>query len=211
MQSEDLFRGKVVILLGDFRQTCPVIRHGSKAQIIDASIRSWPFWDKIRIYHLTQPYRNARDPEFQQWVDSISDGAGPEISLSSMLTQVNELQDVLYFVYPDDILRDPLRCLKKSILAPTNRQVDVYNQTIIKRICGEERTYMAVDSLKEVNAAGLVSPDSALDYIAKQNPPGLPPHTLTIKINGIYRLIHNLSIDRGLVKNVRVIIMDIGN
>jgi len=210
MQSDELFGDKVVILSGDFRQTCPVIRRGSKAQIVDASIRSWPFWDDIHIYHLTQPYHNARDPEFQQWVDTIGDGAGPEVSLS-MLTRVNELQDVLDFVYPNHVLRDPLLCLKRSILAPTNRQVDVYNQTLIKQICGEQRTYMAADSLKEVNAAGLVSPDSALDYVSKQNPPGLPPHSLTVKVNGIYRLIRNFSVDRGLVKNVRVIITDIGN
>jgi len=47
MQNNDLFGTKIVILLGDFRQTCPVIRKGSKAQIIDASIKSWPFWNDI--------------------------------------------------------------------------------------------------------------------------------------------------------------------
>jgi hypothetical protein len=56
MQSDELFGTKVVILSGDFQQTCPVIRRGSKAQIIDASIRSWPFWDDICIYRLMQSH-----------------------------------------------------------------------------------------------------------------------------------------------------------
>ena len=50
-------------------------------------------------------------------------------------------------------------------------------------------TYLAADSLKEVDNAGLISPDSALDYVACQTPPGLPNHTLTIKTNGLYRLL----------------------
>jgi hypothetical protein len=50
-------------------------------------------------------------------------------------------------------------------------------------------TYLAADYLKEVDNAGLISPDSTLDYVACQTPPGLPSHTLTIKINGVYCLL----------------------
>jgi ATP-dependent DNA helicase PIF1 len=210
MHSDGLFGGKVVILLGDFRQTCPVIRKGSRAQVIDASIKSWPFWDNLKIYHLTERYRNAADPEFAEFVDEIGDGAGPDVSLA-MLHTVEHIEDVIRFVYPPDILLNSAACLKRSILTPTNHQVDTYNNEILKRIYGEERTYLAADSLKEVNSAGLVSPNSALDYIAKQTPPGLPSHTLTVKVNGIYRLIHNFSIDCGLVKNVRVIMTEVSN
>jgi hypothetical protein len=210
MQVDEIFGGKIFILSGDFRQTCPVVRKGSKAQVIDASIRSWPFWDQMKIYHLTIPHRNARDPEFQRWVDSIGDGAGPEVSLS-MLHRVENFEDVLNFVYPAHILADPLRCIKCSILAPTHRQVDQYNDTILKQIYGPQRTYMASDSLKEITAAGMALPSSVLDYAAKQTPPGLPPHTLRIKIGGIYRLIRNFSVDRGLVKNARVIVSEMGN
>ena len=122
-----------------------------------------------------------------------------------------DLRDILDFVYPPHILADPLRCLKCSILAPTRRQVDAYNNTLLNQIHGSQRTYMASDSLKEVTAAGMISPDSVLDYAAKQTPPGLPPHTLQIKVNGIYRLIRNFSVDRGLVKNARVIVSEMGN
>ena len=76
---------------------------------------------------------------------------------------------------------------------------------------GEQCTYLATDSLKEVNAAGIILLNSALDYIAKQTPPGLPSHTLTIKVNGIYCLIWNLSINHSLLKNVCIIVTEVSN
>jgi hypothetical protein len=44
MENDEPFGGKVVVLLGDFRQTCPVIRRGTRAQVVDASIKSSELW-----------------------------------------------------------------------------------------------------------------------------------------------------------------------
>ncbi|KAI6155535.1 PIF1-like helicase-domain-containing protein [Pisolithus tinctorius] len=49
------FGGKVVVLLSDFQQTCPVIPGGSQAQIMDASIHSAPQWDHVTVLRLTIP------------------------------------------------------------------------------------------------------------------------------------------------------------
>src|SRR5882762_5318442 len=76
-----LFGGKIIIFLGDFRQTCPVIRGGSKAQVVDASIRNCSFWSQFRIYRLIRHQRNAEDPEFACFIDTIGDSAGPEVPL----------------------------------------------------------------------------------------------------------------------------------
>ncbi|CDO71194.1 hypothetical protein BN946_scf184845.g64 [Trametes cinnabarina] len=192
------------------QRTCPVIRRGTRAQIVDASIRSSPLWDHFAIAHLFTPIRNAADPEFASFVDSIGDGAGPDVALD-MLEKAADASTLIAFVYPPQVLNNPAMCVRRSILAPTNAQVDKYNEIVINRIPGPQRTYLAADSLKEVEAAGIESPDSVLDYVARQTPPGLPPHSLTIKVNGVYRLLRNLSIDRGLVKNVRVLIVAIGN
>jgi hypothetical protein len=100
--------------------------------------------------------------------------------------------------------------LKRAILAPTNQQVDAFNKIILNAVPGTSRTYLAADSLKEVEEAGLTPPDSVLDYVAKHTPPGMPPHSLTIKTNGVFRLLRNFSLDLGLVKNVRVVIIDVG-
>ncbi|PIL35120.1 hypothetical protein GSI_02908 [Ganoderma sinense ZZ0214-1] len=178
-------------------------------KIIKASIKSSPLWPLFKIFPLTIPIRNAADPEFAKFVDAIGDGAGPEVSLD-LLQKVPSSEQLISFVYPPDILSAPVSCLRRSILAPTNIQVDTYNEIIIDRISGAQRTYLAADSLKEVEEAGIESPDTVLDYVARQTPPGLPPHSLTIKVNAVYRLMRNLSIDRGLVKNVRVVVVAIG-
>jgi hypothetical protein len=154
--------------------------------------------------------RNAEDPEFAQFVDAIGDGAGPDVSLD-MLQHVSGHEDVIDFVYPSHVLQHPRACLKRSILAPTNRQVDEYNSAILDCVQGDRRDYMAADSLKEVTTAGLTSPMSALDFVGKQTPPSLPSHTLMIKKNGIYQLLRNFSLDCGLVRNVCVIVTELGN
>ncbi len=140
-QNDLPFGDKIFILLGDFRQTCPVIRGGTKNQVIDASIKSSPLWKLFQIRCLLQPFRNAEDPLFAQFVDAIGDGAGPEVSLEG-LDIVTEPDDLIDFVYPLQVLSDSTACLKRAILAPTNMQVDHYNNIILNRLDGAERLYM---------------------------------------------------------------------
>lgn len=53
MDNEKPFGGKIIILLGDFRQTCPVILYGTEADVIDASLNSSPLWSFFTIVRLT--------------------------------------------------------------------------------------------------------------------------------------------------------------
>ena len=110
MDNDRPFGGKVIVVLGDFRQTCPVIRGGTRAQVVDTSIKSSPLWDLFTIYRLTIPIRNAEDPQFADFVDAIGDGAGPEVPLT-LLEHVENADDLLDFVYPQHILPDAQACL----------------------------------------------------------------------------------------------------
>lgn len=203
------FGGKVIVLLGDFRQTCPVIRGGSQAEVVAASIKSSQLWRHFTIRKLTRPIRNAEDPDFSNFVNSIGDGVGPDIPLTG-LDIVEEPEDLLSFVFPDEVLSDPSLCVSRSILAPTNRQVDSYNSLLLRRLPGDLKTYYAADRLKELDDVELPPPEGILDYVMRHTPPGLPPHAVSLKVGSMCRLLHNFSIDRGLVKNVRVVIMGIG-
>jgi hypothetical protein len=203
------FGGKVFVLLGDFRQTGPVVRRGSRAQIVDASIKSSTLWPVFTILRLTEPIRNAEDLEFAHFVDSIGDGAGPEVSLE-MLDRRDTPEEVLDFVFPLETIQDPLTCLSRAILAPTNRQVDSYNADILRLIEGNVHTYRAADTFKEGDDLGIIPPTSVFDFVARNTPPGLPPHALTIKTNAVFRLLRNFSVDRGLVKNTRVVVTNVG-
>lgn len=216
MQSPLPFGGKVVVLLGDFRQTCPVIRKGTRAEVVNASISHSAIWPMFTIYRLITPIRNAEDPAFAAFVDAIGDGGGPEISFQG-LQHAASRADLIQFTFPQDVVGNPILCLRRCILAPTNAQVDAYNSDILNLLPSNPKLFCAADSLEEHSNISdesgsdvLPTPDAVLDYVSKVRPNGMPDHTLLIKLGGVYRLLRNLSVDRGLVKNTRVVVVGIG-
>jgi hypothetical protein len=65
MDNKDLpFGGKTFVFSGDFRQTLPVVRKGSRAQIIDSSLRRSFIWDHMHHLKLTVNMRAQKDPWF---------------------------------------------------------------------------------------------------------------------------------------------------
>ena len=216
MGSDLPFGGKVVLLLGDFRQTCPVIRNGTRAEVVDASITRSDIWSSFTVCCLTTPIQNAEDPPFAAFVDAIGDSAGPDISFQG-LKHAHSRLELTEFTFPDDIVCDPTLCLQHCILAPTNAQVDAYNSIVLNKLPGTQTFFYAADSLEEhtdvLGDSGsnfLPAPDATLDYVSKVRQKGMPDHTLRIRLGGIYRLLRNFSVDRGLVKNTRVLITGIG-
>ena len=84
------FGGKIVVFGGDFRQVLPVVRKGSRAQIVDASLRRSYLWDSMRHLKLVRNMRAQSDPWFVDYLLRI--GGGTE--------EVNGDGDVCL---PDDI------------------------------------------------------------------------------------------------------------
>ena len=215
MGNQTPFGGKVVVLLGDFRQTCPVIPRGTKADILNACISRCQFWPQFHILRLITPIRNAEDPVLASFVDEIGDGAGPHVDLS-FLTCTTNIWDVINFVYNQNVISNPTACLQRCILAPTNAQVDQYNTAVLNLLPSPSRQYLAADSLEEhaeateaINSdpdvdSPLPNPDAILDYVRYRRPNGMPDYNLAVKVGGVYHLLRNLSIDLGLVKNTRV-------
>lgn len=211
---ELLFGGKIKLLLGDHRQCCPVIRGGTRRQVVDASIKSSPLWEHIQVRRLTVPIRNATDPAYADFVDAIGNGEGPKVQLWPFINVVYTPGELIDFVFPEIILQDPETSVKRSILAPTNQQVDDYNSIIINRMPGPSKTYLAANRIKEMDETeGLPAEAGAalLDYVAQKTPPGVPAHTLTVRVGAVYRLMRNLAPERGCVKNIRAVIENIGN
>jgi len=48
-------------------------------------------------------------------------------------------------------------------------------------------------------------PNAILNYISKVQQNGMPDHTIWTKLGSVYRLLRNLSVNQGLVKNTHVI------
>ena len=209
MRDQRPFGGKTVVLLGDFRQTCPVIRGGTKADVLEASIKSSPLWPDLQKMKLTQLIRNADDPQFAAIIDAIGDGESTVANLH-IFPRTTLSEDLLSFVFPDHILSNPFLCLSRSILAPTNVQIANYNHRMLARLAGAGKTYLAADSIKESEDPSTVPPTALLDYLSLHPPPSLPPPALTLKTGAMCRMLRNFSVDRGLVKNARVVVTHLG-
>lgn len=68
------FGGKVMVFGGDFRQVLPVVRRGTRAQIVDSSLRMSPLWTSMKKMHLTHNMRARTDPWFSDFLLRIGDG-----------------------------------------------------------------------------------------------------------------------------------------
>jgi ATP-dependent DNA helicase PIF1 len=68
------FGGKTIVFDGDFRQVLPVVRKGSRAQIVDASLRRSYLWDSMRHMKLVHNMRAQSDPWFADYLLRIGGG-----------------------------------------------------------------------------------------------------------------------------------------
>ncbi|KAL4590964.1 hypothetical protein LXL04_003911 [Taraxacum kok-saghyz] len=68
------FGGKIMILGGEFRQVLPVVRRGTRAQIVDSSLRMSPLWPSIKKLSLTINMRALADPWFSEFLMRVGDG-----------------------------------------------------------------------------------------------------------------------------------------
>jgi len=134
------------------------------------------------LYRLMQLIRNAQDPEYANWVDAIGDGLQDDAHIKEMLPVVHDDETLINFMFPHEILQDPAACVSRSIFAPTNRQIEQYNNRILAQIDEEEKLYIAADTVKEAEVSGCMFPDSALDYLARKTPAGIAEHKIEIII-----------------------------
>jgi PIF1-like helicase len=150
--------------------------------------------------------RNAQDPEFCEYTDSIGEDAegSREITLQHLTKPYNQ-EDSLSWLYPDEILLRPDLCIKRSFLSVLNAWVDEINDLMLDRLPGEEKVYWSYDTVKEGNVPNLHG-DVLADYLGMLYEPGIPSHKLRLKVGAICTITWNLSIENGLVKNARVII-----
>ena len=68
------FGGKTIVFGGDFRQVLPVVRKGTRGQIIDAALRSSYLWKGMRQLRLVSNMRAHNDPWFADYLLRVGNG-----------------------------------------------------------------------------------------------------------------------------------------
>jgi hypothetical protein len=95
---------------------------------------------------LDELIRNASDPEYAQWVDEIGQGSvtWDETKISfDMITDVDDIEDAIHFLYPPETLAAPEECIRNSFLSPFNFYVDMFTESMLEHLPNEHGTHCA--------------------------------------------------------------------
>lgn len=143
MDVDEPFGGKPFIGVGDFRQVAPVVKGGGPTAAYMASVLSSSLWDMFDVCELSQPMRNASDIEFSSFLDSVGeDVSGSRVNVSPYISQTDDVDDALAWLFPPDILANPELCARRAFLTTLNINVDSLNERVLDTLAGERGAVM---------------------------------------------------------------------
>ncbi|GFR85882.1 ATP-dependent DNA helicase PIF1 [Elysia marginata] len=205
------FGGLTFLLAGDWRQILPVVRHGSRMDIVEAMKASY-LWQFVTKLKLTQNMRAKLLEESSQFADyllSIGDGRVEQhnakgnffIKLPDDINVTNE-KELLDFVFGgiEDKYTDSAWLAACSVICPTNSEVDAINKIIMEAFPGEKKVYRSHDSVEENEH------QYPFEFLNTLCPSGMPPHRLHLKKHSIILLLRNLNPVNGHCNGTRYVI-----
>ena len=217
------FGGKIILLAGDFRQCLPVVPHANRAGTISHCINMSYLWQHFKVLTLTQNMRvmASGDPvleEFDNWTLSIGNGLVPngvvpipermvtKINPNTKTEPKNEEKSMKKFcqeIFPNlkENINTPGWLEGRTILAPTNKEVDAIN--------GVMQDWLPDDGIKLHSADSLENPQDSFrfntEYLNTLRPNGFPQHLLCLKPGIPLMLLRNINPRQGLCNGTRLI------
>jgi hypothetical protein len=214
---DDDFGGITMLFGGDFRQTLPVVPHGSREQIVGATFCRSRLWQYLQVFQLKTNMRLGQDPasdHFAQWLLEIGAGRNTDADGTVTLPEHmrcgnNDIQSLINALYSDLFIPDhpPLAdsyFLDRTILSSKNTDVDEINSSILDLFPGEKIIFTSadsvVDNLPEYNYL-------PIEFLHTLTPSGFPLHKLELKIGAPLMLLRNLDPTHGLYNGTRMILV----
>ncbi|CAK1593728.1 unnamed protein product [Parnassius mnemosyne] len=200
--NDDMMGGVAVLLAGDFRQTLPIVSSGTRSDEVKACIKASNLWPLVKKLYLNINMRvylkgDVCAGQFSDLLFKIGNGEYPETEgkitippdLALVVSTVDDLITRIYPVVHNLHSKSTEWLCERAILTPKNDQASVINETLLKSFEGEEYQYKSVDTV--------VHTDDAIHYpvefLNTLNPPGLPSHTLILKVGVPVMLLRNLN------------------
>ena len=230
------FGGMTMLLGGDFRQTLPVKPKKPPSEIIQSTLPNSKLWRHFIVcplsYNMRLSSSGLSDAEihlrqnFANWLLDIGNGSvgtlnseddpnvfNVDIPSSLLLPKVNPtLADLIGFVYPEDILSNPTfsSLSNRGIVCPTNDTADEINRIIVAMTPGLCKSYLSTDSIiphtQRTCDIDLLYPP---EYLHQLNFPGLPLHSLDLKVNSPVLMIRNMNPSLGLCNGTRLVVSQV--
>lgn len=193
--------GVTVLLAGDFRQTLPVVPRGTRADEVEACLKSSYLWNHTHKLFLRKNMRvhlrgDDTAAEFSKILLTIGDGKYPNIQglikiPASLGTVVNTLSDLTQKIYPEianiNMKSNEWLC-ERAILTPKNDRAAIINNSLLNSFDSPEMEYLSIDSVKKDDVVNY-----PVEFLNSLNPPGFPPHKLILKIGTPVMLLRNFK------------------
>ncbi|AQK79503.1 hypothetical protein ZEAMMB73_Zm00001d035706 [Zea mays] len=205
------FGGRTVVFGGDFRQVLPVVRKGSRAQIVAASLWSSYLWESICHLKLVQNMRAQSDPWFAEYLLRVGGGTEeanndgdvrlPDEVCVPYTGNDRDLDRLIDDIYPNlnENMSNTSYITSRAILSTRNDWVDMINMRMIDRFQGEQMMYHSFDTA--VDDPNNYYPSEFLNTLT---PNGLPPHVLKLKVGCPIMLLRNIDPANGLCNGTRL-------
>jgi ATP-dependent DNA helicase PIF1 len=215
MGQKDLpFGGKTDVFVGDFKQVLPVVRKGSRAQIVGASLRKSYLWEFMRHLKLVRNMRAQTDPCFVDYMLRIGNGTEEvnedgdvhlpgEICVLYTGDSEKDLDTLIERIFPNinENMANKDYITYRAILSTRNDWVDDTNLKMINKFQGGEVVYHSFD--EAVDDPHNYYPQEFLNTLT---PNEIPPHVLKQKIGCPVILLRNLDPANGLYNGTRLVV-----
>ena len=203
---------------GDFQQILPVVLHGSRAEIVNASLCMSYLWCHMQVLKLRTNMRLQSGPKnehYSQWLLDIGHGRGVDddgnVTIPPNIVTFDENQ-LIHDIYGDiSTATDPpppQYFLDHAILAPRNADVQDTNKKILSQMPGDLITYHSADSLEHDDDSSTPAyDDTPHDFLHALQPPLMPLPELHMKIGCPLTLLRNLDPSKGLCNSTRMVLL----
>ncbi|CAF1454121.1 unnamed protein product [Rotaria sp. Silwood1] len=201
-----LMGGAVLLLAGDFRQTLPVIPKGTMADELKACLKASYLWRHVHKLELKTNMRvhlqgDVAAGQFAQQLLNLGDGkivADPTNGLitipNNFCNIVDSIETLKTSVFPDirRCFNDHKWLCERAILAPKNYSVNTINLQIQQQLPGVDISYKSIDTVVDIDQAV----QYPTEFLNSLEPPGMPPHSLVLKVGSPIILLRNLDAPR---------------
>ncbi|CAB3242523.1 unnamed protein product [Arctia plantaginis] len=195
-RNNNLFDGFMILLVGDFRQTSPVIPRETPADELNACLKASPLCNNVKTLSLTTNMRvqlqnDQSAAQFSKQLLAVGNAKVPVDATSGLITLTN---DFCRFVHSQLALIEndfPNICENYQNYAWLSQRaiLQALNFTIQSKIAGDLVTYKSVDSM--------TNPDDVVNYptefLNSLELPGFPPHNLQLKVGTVIMILRNLN------------------
>uniref|UniRef100_A0A183C0L0 ATP-dependent DNA helicase n=1 Tax=Globodera pallida TaxID=36090 RepID=A0A183C0L0_GLOPA len=202
------------------------------------SVKTTPWFTNglVNIHRLTVNMRVTGNQEnyrrtLKTWGTGVTvrtaatdDRRRPYVQLCPSLCLTSE-DALIEFVF-GDALKDPLANIEQlrgaAILCPLNKDTFKLNMELMARISNgvptsaqlSNRIYTSVDTVDPDSPIDVLALNVAERYIENiygKTPPGMPEHSLQLKVGAVMMVIKNISVAHGLCNGTRVQIIALGD